>query len=226
MSRAIQMIIESRSRDGHLRSKSMRNSSKPILSVAREISHYLERLWDRTTGSWHIERITPGQKQTSQSENKEKPHLRQSHRYRIHHRPVYVEYLKTRVSPRRTLQSKRLSEWKTQGNTNLQILARMSPLPVANRLFVGLGATEITGWNVRMERPQIEEAQITHLSSCDLEASSVQFQCSDPRTERLCPWIHSWSNVRRESGKHWERNPELKQLAHTKFHMWQKVNIN
>lgn len=29
-------------------------------------------------------------------------------------------------------------------STYLQILARMSPLPVANKLFVGLGATEIT----------------------------------------------------------------------------------
>lgn len=28
--------------------------------------------------------------------------------------------------------------------TYLQILARMSPLPVANRLLVGLGATEMT----------------------------------------------------------------------------------
>lgn len=29
--------------------------------------------------------------------------------------------------------------------TNLQILARISPLPVANRCPVGLGATEMTG---------------------------------------------------------------------------------
>ena len=30
------------------------------------------------------------------------------------------------------------------GNTYLQILARMSPLPVANKSPIGLGATEIT----------------------------------------------------------------------------------
>lgn len=41
-------------------------------------------------------------------------------------------------------------------NTHLQMRANMSPLPVAKRLFVGLGATEITVEKGRQVRTELD----------------------------------------------------------------------
>lgn len=55
----------------------------------------------------------------------------------------------------------------------LQILARISPLPVANNWLVGLGATEITVQRLENTSPTDRN---THPNSYALEASSVRFR--------------------------------------------------
>lgn len=57
------------------------------------------------------------------------------------HRPVYAEYLERKKKKKSAYDLKHSQE---KRKTHLQIRARMSPLPVANRLPVGLGATEMT----------------------------------------------------------------------------------
>lgn len=80
-----------------------------------------------------------------------------------HYRP-YDEYLDPLVSPVSPMDT-------SVRQTHLQILARISPLPVANKLFVGLGATEITA--VVRVRPGSDPGN-TNLSFCAPAASSAR----------------------------------------------------
>lgn len=54
-----------------------------------------------------------------------------------HHRPEYPVYLMREAGQPTPTMVATIGPY-------LQILARISPLPVANKLLVGLGATEIT----------------------------------------------------------------------------------
>jgi hypothetical protein len=60
----------------------------------------------------------------------------------------------------------------TKRSTYLQILARISPLPVANKLFVGLGATEMTV--TTLDESKKSTISDTNRSFCGLVASSVR----------------------------------------------------
>ena len=68
-----------------------------------------------------------------------------------------------------------LSNDSSVGNksTYLQILARMSPLPVANKLFVGLGATEIT--ITKLDEGITRRSFDTNQNFCGPVASSAHF---------------------------------------------------
>jgi len=95
---------------------------------------------------------------------------------------------------------------KANSSTHLQILARISPLPVANSSPWGLGATEMTRhkrnsqhlmhleveslvWHV----PLIvfaEDVCKTYLNSCGLEALIEYRLYVGPRIVHPCPWTH------------------------------------
>ena len=83
-------------------------------------------------------------------------------------------------------------------DTHFQILARMSPLPVAKSSPVGQGATEMTTiWLVSGSRSGHGLGH-TDLNFCALEASDGNRRFQDARIERPYPWIRSEPTYHRE----------------------------